>query len=491
MYSTAEVVHIVHPSEPNEVKITQNRRRGQPTMSDSEEYEYEYDSDDAYNSDEQMGEGEEGECEERSAQIELENTFYEAEDFRQRGDLTNALAYFQRVVQLEKESVEPENAKWSFQSYGHIVKLSVSAKNWEAMLTNYQEMLAFLPYVTRNESTDAISSILDVVSAATGEESSTYVAKVHTHEHEGEDDVSLLMNRVQRWRMYLEMQQFMHLRRLLDELYVFCQTPDGSPDQSKATMQLDVYALEIQLCGATKDSAKLREIYPKTVDLDGAVADPRIMGLIREEGGKMYMEEREWMLAYNEFFESFRNYQEAGQARATQCLKYVVLANMLASSDINPFDSREAKVYQDVEEIGAMLLLRSAYESNDIQQFEKILKNPKYKLLSDPIMTKYLNPLLRNIRCQVMKSYVRPYRIMQMANVAKAVNVPLAEAEEIAVTLIQNGELQAKIHQLKGLLIMEDQQRIRETAKMFDAVDHWARALDSVHSAVVSRMVQT
>jgi hypothetical protein len=31
--------------------------------------------------------------------------------------------------------------------------------------------------------------------------------------------------------------------------------------------------------------------------------------LIREEGGKMYMEEQRWMDAYHEFFEGFRNYQ--------------------------------------------------------------------------------------------------------------------------------------------------------------------------------------
>lgn len=173
----------------------------------------------------------------------------------------------------------------------------------------------------------------------------------------------------------------------------------------------------------------------------------------------MYLEEKQWMLAYNEFFESFRNYQEAGNARATQSLKYVVLSNMLASSDINPFDSREAKVYQDVEEIGAMLLLRSAYEANDIVQFERVLKNPKYKLLSDPIMNKYLNPLLRNIRCQVLKKIVRPYQIIQIASLAKAMNVSHGEVEEIAVGLIQNDELDARIDQKKGLLALQTLQK--------------------------------
>jgi len=59
---------------------------------------------------------------------------------------------------------------------------------------------------------------------------------------------------------------------------------------------------------------------------------------------------------------------------------------MLASSDINPFDSREAKVYKDEDEISAMLLLRGAYDANDIQQFERVLRNPRNKIISDPLM---------------------------------------------------------------------------------------------------------
>lgn len=168
----------------------------------------------------------------------------------------------------------------------------------------------------------------------------------------------------------------------------------------------------------------------------------------------MYLEEGAWMLAYNEFFESFRNHQEAGNARAVQVLKYVVLANMLASSDINPFDSREAKVYQDVDEIAAMLLLRNAYEASDVVQFEKILQHPKYRLLSDPIMTKYLNPLLRSIRCQVLKKLVRPYDVMQLASLARSMNIAVHDVEELAVALIQNRELDAKIDQTRGLIVL-------------------------------------
>jgi len=50
--------------------------------------------------------------------------------------------------------------------------------------------------------------------------------------------------------------------------------------------------------------------YPKTVNLNIAVSDPRIMAIIREEGVKMLMSEGQYEEAYNEFDEAFRNYQE-------------------------------------------------------------------------------------------------------------------------------------------------------------------------------------
>ena len=73
----------------------------------------------------------------------------------------------------------------------------------------------------------------------------------------------------------------------------------------------------------------MKRIYPRTLNLNAAVADPRIMGVIREEGGRMHMRDANFAEAYNEFYAGFRAYQEAGNSRAKDCLKYVVLANML------------------------------------------------------------------------------------------------------------------------------------------------------------------
>lgn len=67
----------------------------------------------------------------------------------------------------------------------------------------------------------------------------------------------------------------------------------------------------------------LQELYQRALSIKSAIPHPRIMGIIRECGGKMYMAERRWAEAATDFFEAFKNYDEAGNHRRIQCLKYV------------------------------------------------------------------------------------------------------------------------------------------------------------------------
>ncbi|CAA2992198.1 Hypothetical predicted protein [Olea europaea subsp. europaea] len=105
------------------------------------------------------------------------------------------------------------------------------------------------------------------------------------------------------------------------------------------------------------------------------------MGIIRECGGKMFMAERRWAEAATDFFEAFKNYDEAGNHRRIQCLKYLVLANMLMISEVNPLDGQEAKPYKNDPEILAMTNLIAAYQRNEILEFEKILKVQQYAII--------------------------------------------------------------------------------------------------------------
>ena len=140
--------------------------------------------------------------------------------------------------------------------------------------------------------------------------------------------------------------------------------------------------------------------------------------------------------------------REDTDCRRTTCLKYLVLANMLMKSGINPFDSQETKPYKNDPEILAMtnlvrywhyhkyiikvyshgsepclcivnrtynnmlffrlwiyfifcayfifllyLFLKifcSSYQNNDINEFEKILKTNRRNIMEDPFIREHI-----------------------------------------------------------------------------------------------------
>lgn len=82
-----------------------------------------------------------------------------------------------------------------------------------------------------------------------------------------------------------------------------CQGEDGKDDLKKGTQLLEVYALEIQMHTELKNTKRLKELYSRALTIKSAIPHPRIMGIIRECGGKMHMHERVWSEAATDFFE--------------------------------------------------------------------------------------------------------------------------------------------------------------------------------------------
>lgn len=63
-------------------------------------------------------------------------------------------------------------------------------------------------------------------------------------------------------------------------------------------------------------------------------------------------------------------------------------------SGINPFDSQEAKPYKNDREILAMTNLVSAYQNDDINEFERILQKHKANIMDDPFIREHIEGTL-------------------------------------------------------------------------------------------------
>eukprot|EP00741_Cyanophora_paradoxa_P022159 tig00021435_g21391.t1 len=435
-------------------------------MSDMEdEYEFEY-------SDEEPEE----------ENVNIENQYYNSKGLRE-GDVKAALDGFEQVVKME-----PEKGEWGFKALKQMVKLNFKLKNFKAMMEKYKQLLTYIKSaVTRNYSEKCINNILDYVSSAqTMELLQDFYETTLDALRDAQNERLWFKTNLKLGKLWFDIGEYSKLQKILKDLHKSCQREDGTDDHKKGTQLLEVFALEIQLYTATKNNKKLKQLYQRALQIKAAIPHPRIMGVIRECGGKMHMGEREWEKARTDFFEAFKSYDEAGSPRRIQCLKYLVLANMLMQSEINPFDSQEAKPYKNDPEIVAMTDLVSAYMRDEIHEFEKILKNNRRTIMDDPFIRQYIEDLLRNIRTQVLLKLIKPYTRIRIPFISKELNIPEADVESLLVALILDNRISGCIDQVNQLLELHDKGK---TTKKYASLDKWSSQLASLHSTIINKLL--
>jgi COP9 signalosome complex subunit 2 len=187
-----------------------------------------------------------------------------------------------------------------------------------------------------------------------------------------------------------------------------------------------------------------------------------------------------WEEAYSDFFESFKNYDEAGSLQRIQVLKYLVLTTMLMKSDINPFDSQETKPYKNDHRISAMTDLVDAYQRDDIHGYEKILQSNK-DLLADPFIAENIDEVTRNMRTKAVLKLIAPYTQFTLDFISKQLKIPLAEVQDILSYLIVDKQLRGKIDQQRGIVQVESSHDMDRV----NAVRQWSQAVGDLMSAVL------
>ncbi|KAF6754294.1 PCI domain-containing protein [Ephemerocybe angulata] len=358
-------------------------------------------------------------------------------------------------------------------------------------LKTYTELLTYTKSaVTRNYSEKTINNILDYVGGGKGGPVEVdvlekfYQATKKALEDSKNDRLSAKTN-LKLAKLWLDRKEYGRLSKLIRDLHHATAASDADDQSQRGTQLLEIYALEIQMYNETKNFKKLKEIYNASNAVRSAIPHPRIMGVIKECGGKMWMGERQWNRASEDFFESFRNYDEAGSPQRIQVLKYLVLANMLTGSEVNPFDSQETKPYKNDPQIKAMTDLVDAYQRREVHSAEKILKDNRSTIMDDPFIRSYIGELLRSLRTQYLIDLIKPYTRLELSFLAKQLGVDIQEVEELLIGLILENKVEGRIDQVGMRLELDRQQSLEK--KRYAALGKWTEALEGVHSAVVGK----
>ena len=152
----------------------------------------------------------------------------------------------------------------------------------------------------------------------------------------------------------------------------------------------------------------MRDIYPRTEQLSTVINDPRVSGVIKEHGGKLYMIEKQWKKACDELFEAFKCYQEVANSNAKTILKYVILASIISESEINYAETQEAKVYQEDKEIGALCTPLASIRPPKCSKCNEVSKRRRR---SKPIKV-YVSLISLQMMIAVFRQWLVTYQIL-------------------------------------------------------------------------------
>lgn len=434
---------------------------------DEETYDFEYEDDGS---------------EDGSGDVDIENKYYNAKALKE--DDPKAAVQALRGV-LEQEG--GEKGDWGFKALKQICKISFTIlDDKDTTLKYYKELLTYTKSaVTRNYSEKSLNNILDYISNSKDTSfMEAFYSTTLSNLAEAKNDRLWLKTNLKLAKLWLDRKEYLRLTKILKELHAACETQEGEEDQSKGSHLLEVYALEIQMYTETKNNKKLKELYTRTLRVKSSITHPRIMGVIRECGGKMHMYEKKWAEAQTDFFESFRNYDEAGSPQRITVLKYLVLSNMLMKSEINPFDSQETKPYKNDPQITSMTSLVEAYQRDDISNFEKILREHRGDIMDDKFIAQYISDILTNIRTAVLLKLIAPYTRITISYMAAELEIADDEVEDLIITLILDGKINGKLDAIAGRLEMN-----KETAgNRFNVVDDLVTSINELWQGTLQKI---
>lgn len=435
-------------------------------MSDMEDYGFEYSDEDVEEQD-----------------VDIENQYYNSKGLVESDELQEALQGFQQVLKMETEQGE-----WGFKALKQVVKLHYRLGHTADMLAAYRDLLGYTrSAVTRNAAEKKINSVLDFVSQSTDAALlQEFYGLTLASLAEAKNDRLWFKTNMKLATLLLSLRELPKAAKVLRELHKSCQTEGGDDDARKGTQLLEVYAAEIQVQTELRNAKKLKELYQRALAVRSAIPHPRVMGIIRECGGKMHMHERNWADASTDFFEAFKSYDEAGSARRVACLKYLVLASMLLQSGVDPFDSQEARPYRNDPEVSAMTSLVEAYQSASVRSFERVLRAHRASILDDPFISPYVNDLLTNVRTQVVLKCVAPYTRVRLGFIAAELNVDEAEVQALLAGLILNGQLAGRIDEVQQLLELDQGASLED--ERHAALSKWASTLSTLSASVAARL---
>lgn len=148
------------------------------------------------------------------------------------------------------------------------------------------------------------------------------------------------------------------------------------------------------------------------------------------------LQEHNYSEANNELLNSFKSYQESGNSKAKQILKYVVVASILSKSVIDPFSNQEAVVYKNDPEIAAIQKIRTAFDNKEIAEVNRVLNQKQSHLLDDEFLVQFIDEIKKLISLEKIQKTIVAYKRIKLAYLAQVIQTSIETTIKYLMELI-------------------------------------------------------
>lgn len=374
-----------------------------------------------------------------------ENKYYNAKSLKEDSP-ENAIKELESIVQLKGNHKE-DDVEWIFKSFKQLIKINFHRQNYPEAIRHLKELVTFIPNTNKNYAEESISKILNTYSvcpntAFVNELYSVILSYLKDSSGGGNDRLWLKIN-INKLNSSLSAKQFDSCPELIDQIN---KKLDSVSETTRNSYALEVIAAEIEFYSLHEqlNLIQLNELYCKSLTVTSAVTHPRIMGIIRECGAKVQFYRENYEKARLEFYECFKNYDEAGSSAKKNILKYLSLCSVLTENEVNPFESQETKTYSHLPEYSNLILLIKSYDELNLRKFKEVLY--KMELENDPLMKENIFQkasvqILRNLKSKIIINYFKSYSKITFDFITRKLDVTEDEFEDLVLNLSNLGKL--------------------------------------------------
>lgn len=353
----------------------------------------------------------------------------------------------EKFKQLVNTTDSEEDVEWVFKSFKQLAKVTFYRLEYQETLFFIGKLIAMLPKLNGNYAEESINKLLSRFMHCANREfvSEMYDVIVNQLQDSMVSGASghrlWLRININRFKNLLEDKNLESAHELLTQIK---KQLGKVTELTRNSFALDVIAAEIELSMFRSATlSELIEYHRRSTQITSAITHPRVMGVIKECGATVHFFRKQFERARLEFYESFKNYDEAGSSSKRKILKYLGLCSMLTDSELNPFESQETQSYVQLPEYQNLIALIDAYESRNLNQFRAIAD--RMRAVNDPLSQDRLflvaeEQISHNLKLKVLSKYLRASKTISYDFLMRKLCLKNdEELEYLILTMANNG----------------------------------------------------